>query len=502
MSSSVHTKIQREFAEVERELEEDGARGRPLFSGGIIDFCKGWLKLVPTQYQEKILLDASRFVVARWARQTGKSTTIAALSLYCALHEGAKRVIILAPSLRQSKKLIHRIGSFIPKNRSHILAGRRLKTRLEFVNGSSIEALPNSPETIRGETCDLIILDEAAFVRYDRELYDATIYALTTTNGRFFALSTPGSRDTLFYEMCTDNDLFAEFSRHHVSYKDALEPNGPLKEKMVQSLRIQMKEDPWRWQREMEAEFAEDEEAFFPLSLLTSCVSYDLKTYDESIALTGEIPPAGSYYVGCDLGKKQDHSAVAVVEKKDGHVKLIHMKQFKLGTDYTHVMGYLNRLGQRLQTVKKTNIDQTGVGEYFVEEAAKAGVMLAVGTTLTVPEKENVLFYLRHLMEEGRLHIAYHPEVINEMNAERFQLTKTGQTQFSNPSGTHDDRLWAVALAAYASRLDTPTYHPAAAVNTSPRPATSCRTFHASYGRSEQETVSRVHDPHFTRYNC
>src|SRR5437773_1734491 len=365
MSSSVHTKIQREFAEVERELEEDGARGSPLFSGGIIDFCKGWLKLAPTQYQEKILLDASRFVVARWARQTGKSTTIAALSLYCALHEGAKRVIILAPSLRQSKKLIHRIGSFIPKNRSHILAGRRLKTRLEFVNGSSIEALPNSPETIRGETCDLIILDEA--------------------------------------------------------------------------------------------EFAEDEEAFFPLSLLTSCVSYELKTYDESIALAGEIPPSGSYFVGCDLGKKQDHSAVAVVEKKEGHVKLIHMKQFKLGTDYTHLMGYLNRLGQRLQTVKKTNIDQTGVGEYFIEEATKAGVKLAVGTTLTVPEKENVLFYLRHLMEEGRLHIAYDPELINEMNAERFQLTKTGQTQFSNPSGTHDDRLWALALAAYASRLDTPT---------------------------------------------
>src|SRR5437773_8395330 len=194
MSSSVHTKIQREFAEVERELEEDGARGRPLFSAASIDFCKGWLKRVPTEYQEKILLDASRFVVARWARQTGKSTTIAALSLYSALHEGAKRVLILAPSLRQSKKLIHRIGSFIPKNRSHILAGRRLKTRLEFVNGSSIEALPNSPETIRGETCDLIILDEAAFVRYDRELYDATIYALTTTNGRFLALSTPGSR--------------------------------------------------------------------------------------------------------------------------------------------------------------------------------------------------------------------------------------------------------------------------------------------------------------------
>jgi hypothetical protein len=33
-----------------------------------------------------------------------------------------------------------------------------------------------------------------------------------------------------------DFDLFAEFSRHHVSYRDALEPNGPLKEKMVESI--------------------------------------------------------------------------------------------------------------------------------------------------------------------------------------------------------------------------------------------------------------------------
>src|SRR5947199_9988974 len=96
-------------------------------------------------------------------------------------------------------------------------------------------------------------------------------------------------------------------------------------------------------------------------------------------------------------------------------------------------MGYLNRLGQRLQTVKKTNTDQTGVAEFFVEEAAKAGVKLAVGTTLTVPEKENVLFYLRHLMEEDRLHIAYYPALINEMNAARVHWTKNDQRQFSKP---------------------------------------------------------------------
>lgn len=464
MSRSLHSGIEHLWKEMERYLEDANLKGRPLLTGNIVDFCKEWLKLIPTKYQLRFLLDSGRFVVARWARQTGKSTSIAALCLYTALRDGSKRIVILAPSLRQSRKLIQRIGSYIPRHRSQILAGRRLKTKLEFINGSTIEALPNSPETVRGETADLVILDEAAFVRYDKELYDSTVYALTTTNGRFIALSTPGSRDSLFYEMCSNNELFAEFSRHHVSYTDALEPNGPLKEKMVESLRIQMKGDPWRWKREMEAEFAEDDEAFFPLKLLERCVSNDLETYDESIALTGPTPPAGSYYVGCDLGKKQDHSVVAVVEKKDSHVNLIHMKQFKLGTDYTHVMGYLNRLGQRIVNVKRTSIDQTGVGGMFIEEAIKSGVKNPEGVTLTVPEKENIMFYLGHLAEEGRLHFAYDPDLIGEANAERFELSKTGQTQFSNPSGTHDDRLWAWALAVYAARFETPTYHPVSAL--------------------------------------
>jgi len=40
----------------------------------------------------------------------------------------------------------------------------------------------------------------------------------------------------------------------------------------------------------------------------------------------------------------------------------------------------------------------------------------------------------------------------SELNVERFELTKTGQVQFSHPEGTHDDILWAVALAVYATR--------------------------------------------------
>ena len=61
-------------------------------------------------------------------------------------------------------------------------------------------------------------------------------------------------------------------------------------------------------------------------------------------------------------------------------------------------------------------------------------------------------------MQDGHLHFQRDPDLMNEMSAERYELSKTGQLQFSHPSGTHDDRLWALALAVYASRQDVPVY--------------------------------------------
>jgi phage FluMu gp28-like protein len=152
------------------------------------------------------------------------------------------------------------------------LEGRALKTKLEFSNGSTIEAFPNSPETVRGLTLDLLVVDEMSYIEDDRDLYDAVVYSLGTTNGRLIATSTPGSRDSLFYEMCMDDDLYGDFSRHHVSFHDALEPAGPLKRGILEKLERQMREDPWRWQREMLAEFSEDEEAWFSYGLIDGAV--------------------------------------------------------------------------------------------------------------------------------------------------------------------------------------------------------------------------------------
>jgi phage FluMu gp28-like protein len=168
------------------------------------------------------------------------------------------------------------------------------------------------------------------------------------------------------------------------------------------------------------------------------------------------------YYVGVDLGQKRDYTVVGVVEKKDRHITLRQVKRFPLGTEYTTILDYLNRVQEKFQTLRGFYIDQTGVGEVFVENATKHGLHSVQGLVLTMPMKQEVMTAIKQTMQEKRLHFPRDSELENEMNGEIAELTSTGKTKFYHRSGTHDDRLWAVALAVYGARHDVVTYHPVA----------------------------------------
>lgn len=468
MPASIPGKIERYYQKLLEERERKKTRNRPLISE--TDVVRFFEKLgyKATAYQERFLRDKSHFILAIWSRQSGKSLAIAVAVLFNALTRANFRVAVIAPSLRQSRKMIDKISKLVSRLGLDVLEGPPRKGRLEFRNESVVEALPNNPDTIRGETLNMVVADELAYIERDKELYDAIIFSLSTTNGWFFGTSTPGSRDSLFYDMAKDNEQFADFSRHHVSYREALKPNGPIDPEFLEKLRKQYQTDPGRWKREMEAEFAEDEDAYLPVQLIESCVTMGLDIFTKEDVVVDRLARTGKFFAGADLGLKIDRSVVAVVEKRGQDVYLLHLTAFSQGTVFSQVTGYLNLLNQRLQTVSRIYIDETGVGGFFVQDAIKSGLKNAVGVFLSLPMKQQIMDYLKRLMQDGRLHFQRDPELMNEMSAERFELSKTGQLQFSHLSGTHDDRLWALALAVYASRHETPEYHPFAVTGRNP----------------------------------
>ena len=75
-------------------------------------------------------------------------------------------------SWRQTKLNIWRMSGFARK----LLGSNRgvQKTRITMGNGSVIEAFPNSPDTIRGPSFNVVWMEEANFVPNDEELYDGS----------------------------------------------------------------------------------------------------------------------------------------------------------------------------------------------------------------------------------------------------------------------------------------------------------------------------------------
>ena len=159
----------------------------------------------------------------------------------------------------------------------------------------------------------------------------------------------------------------------------------------------------------------------------------------------------GGFYVGVGLAKKEDFSVLAVLRRDEDAFRLIHLNVFPQGTEYVGVNNYLKALSERLKTIHLFLVDQTGVGETVLEQAKRA-VPNIVGVVLTAPGKQEILGYLKLMMQEKRVLFPYELDFLQELNAERFELTKSGQIQFSHPDGTHDDRFWAFALAVYATK--------------------------------------------------
>lgn len=143
-----------------------------------------------------------------------------------------------------------------------------------------------------------------------------------------------------------------------------------------------------------------------------------------------------------------------MVSKQPNHdlVELVYYKRWPLETPYSSVIGSIRVIIDRLHNVQKCLVDQTGVGEYIIEDMQKGGIRNVEGVMLSLPSKQEILSHLKQLMENQLFTYPFEVNLTGELNVEQFELTKTGQMQFAHPDGTHDDIFWAVALAVFATR--------------------------------------------------
>ena len=299
--------------------------------------------------------------------------------------------------------------------------------------------------------------DEFNFVPNDQELYDAILYTLGTTDGKFVCSSTPWHTDSVFFKIFNHKD-FCDFKTLHVTMEKALSPNGPLKPGIIQKIKTQMGDDPARWRREMEAEWVEDDNVWLTKSLIAACIGTNKSCGEDLQEFNPETSCSGEFFAGLDLAQTRDYCVLSVIERLNDKLYLRHLKIFHQPTLYATVLGYLKTLQDRWGGFEKIRVDFTREGPSIIADMGNAGIDNAEGVCFSVPRKSEMASLLKQRMANHQFFYPlmnwerpYRGDICSELNVERYDLRKDGAIGYRHPNGTHDDAFWSIALAVYST---------------------------------------------------
>ncbi len=199
------------------------------------------------------------------------------------------------------------------------------------------------------------------------------------------------------------------------------------------------------------------------------------------------------YYVGLDLGQRQDYTGIAVVERREESLQRFdyvawlrretkleaqfavrHLERVALGTSYVAVVQRVREMTRTPELRGRCTVvvDGTGVGAAVVDllresdmdcelvpvQITGGGTARGEWGTWNVP-KRDLMGVMQVLFEQGRLTLAAEmPGVqmlLEELMAMRMRLTSGGNAQYGAwRAGSHDDLALAMALACWRAKGD------------------------------------------------
>ena len=152
----------------------------------------------PDEWQSGLLRSDARQIVENITRQGGKSTSAAIKALHTAEYDPGL-VLLVSPSLRQSRELFGKVMEFQGELEPAEALEEDNRSSATFGNASRIVSLPGDPKTVRGFSAPrLIVVDEAAYV--DPAMFAALRPMLATSGGQLILISTPNGRQGYFHD--------------------------------------------------------------------------------------------------------------------------------------------------------------------------------------------------------------------------------------------------------------------------------------------------------------
>lgn len=426
-------------------------------------------------YQVRFLNDRSFFRIVNKSRQIGFSTILAGEALANACMGNGYRANIVSINQKEASdkiEIARNLYHSIPDEFKEMTPSLKPNlwtdsdTELSFHRSPHTSTIISQPASaaIRGGRKD-IYFDEFAHIRDAAKLYRAATPAIIRGNSRLTIISTPLGQSGLFYDIFAGEDHYPNYSRHAVPWWEcsAMVKPGLYEESLALAASVAGSEDRIRkygsekllvvfqefggdllgFQTEFEATFADEATAYYPWELIVGCTDNDLNVWREwqpGYETDGEIS------IGVDLARDQDKTVFTVVEHNDDLAKVLFVRATQ--DTYDEQFKYLKRMVAMVKPNRVT-IDQTGVGQKFVEDARREIVDVAVeGVVFTNSGKERWATSFKGDMQTRKISWPNIPDLKRQIHG--IKRTKT-EANFYRFAGTHDDYFWSLMLALYGS---------------------------------------------------
>jgi len=288
--------------------------------------------LYPYQTATLLAFLKNRFNVILKFRQAGVTELISLYCLWFAMYHPHKTVVIISIKDRVAKRVLRKI-KFMYKNlpeclKTKVINGRSTDigtaSELEFSNGSIISSIPTTEEAGRSEAVSLMVIDEAAIVRWAERIW-ASAFPTLSTGGRAIINSTAYGVGNFFHKLFVNAVAGGnKFNPIRLHWQMHPERDQQWYQEQLQILGKR------KTAQEIDGDFLTSGNTVFDLADITDIQNYIreevkvLETRENGHLKVFEKPKRGvKYVIGADIstGRSYDYTTISVMDA-EGDEKL------------------------------------------------------------------------------------------------------------------------------------------------------------------------------------
>lgn len=433
----------------------------------------GLIPFKPYDYQKQIiqLMTDHRRVSVVTSRQAGKTSVAAGLIMHFVIFNDHKLVGLLANKGDSAREILDRVQVAYQELPIWLQQGvvEWNKGSVELENGSKILAASTSSDTIRGKSCAMIYIDEAAFVDNWHEFFQSVYPTISSGNTtKMLLTSTPNGLNHFYKNVQGARKKGTpEWNGYHlveVSWQDVPGRDLKWKEETLQALDFDMQ----KFAQEYEGEFLGSSGTLIAGWKLKELVTIEPASKDDKINVYEPRKDGHKYtcVVDTSRGKGLDYSAFHIIDITEMPYKQVMTFRdnmitpgdyaeviYRFATLYNHasVLVEINDCGEQVSTTLFEDYEYEAM--LFTANNGRSGKRLIEGfstncdkgvrTTKTV--KSIGCSNLKLLIEQNQL-IVYDFETVNELST----FSKKG-TSWEAESGCHDDLVMGLVLFSWLS---------------------------------------------------